>query len=246
MVELFEPVQPRCLSGSDRRNTLVTSVLDCLRRLCGVGILRCFIAVLTDVLRTLRQCLWMADDRFDILDTRSRNPQQMVGDPESVESVDIERALEHQIHHLTDLAGIAVLDRQHTAVAFSPLHRLIRGSEITVRDQLAVGEDLLGGDVGISALDAAVGDLHAADDMLLILLGYRHLVLQKPHIIRADVGILDQGGVFLDHCLLTLCVIDLQAAFLLILGDHLRRLHTAFKQRRHLFVDLIDLQSRIL
>ena len=246
MVELFESVQPCCLGGGDRRDALVAGVLDRLCRLCGIGVLRRLIAVLADILRTLRQRLRMADDRFDVLDAGPGHAQQMVVDPEGIQAVDIQRALEHQIHHLTDLAGVAVLDGQHTAVAFSPLHRLIRGAEIAVGDLLAVGEDLLGGDIGIRALDAAVGDLHATDDMLLILLGHRHLILQKSHIIRADVIIVDIRGVLLDHRLLALCVIDLQAAFLLILGDRLRRLHTAFKQRRHLLVDLIDLHPRIL
>ena len=79
--------------------------------------------------------------------------------------IDKEAARENKIHHRADLARVAVLKREHRAVAFAVLNGSVCLGEVGVGYQLRIREHTQRRNIGKRALVAAVGDLHAAEQL---------------------------------------------------------------------------------
>ena len=156
---------------------------------------------------------------------------------EVVDSVYEKRPLEHNVDDLGHLAGVAVFNGEHGAVALAVYDGVVGGAEIRVGNLFRVRENALGGDVGESAFDAAVSDGEPALEHLLVFSRDAHIALKKVHVVGADFFVRNEGGV-LDYNLVFPPLVENREPVLnFVLGDlrHLR--HALLKELRHFFVD---------
>ena len=139
--------------------------------------------------------------------------------------VDIERAVEHQVRHGSDLARGAVLERQHGHVGLPCLAGLVGLLETGTGHQFRAGVQTRGSDIGESAGDPAVGHAQAGIEPALPVAGKGDQFLLERHIILADVAVLDALRAAQDDALLAGGVGDAQAVRLLVGGNPADEFH---------------------
>ena len=79
-----------------------------LRRERGVRVFHRLPAVVVHIAGALAERLRVAEHLPDVLELRAGNDDQILSDRELIYAVDVQRAEEQQIHHLADLAVVAV------------------------------------------------------------------------------------------------------------------------------------------
>ena len=124
--------------------------------------------MIVQVALALAERLRVADHLPDLCHIRAGQTDEILRDVQLIHTVDVQRAEEHQVEHLADLAVVAVFDRQHGAVARAGRYGVVCAAEVLVRHVLGAGEDALGGDVRKRALHAAVCHAHSAAQPALI------------------------------------------------------------------------------
>ena len=202
--------------------------------------------VLCDIGAALAEGLGMAHHRPDILHVRARHTQKIVDDGQIVDPVHMETSVEHQVHHLAHLAGIAVLDGEHRIVALPLHHGEVRRIKGRTGHVASLRENGFGRHMGKGAFDTAVGHSRPGDQTLLILPRNRHGILHELPVILPDHLILYVIAVALQN-LLFLLLIQHRKASLPFIGCHIPyRFHALLKEVSHLPVHLFNHLSRIL
>ena len=94
--------------------------------------------------------------------------------------------------------------------------------------------------MGKSALNAAVGYLHALQELVLIAAGNVHGITEEIRIVAAEVIVLDALCAAAKDFRLAVGIKDGQTVCLLMFCDDLCRLHAAHEQLGHLCVYFIN------
>ena len=174
---LRQNIQPEQRSRLVRRNRRERGIIrfgNVFRRSRSIGIRERFPAVGADEFSALLQRLRMAHDRADSFHRRARAREEIVLDLQLDHAIDIQASGKHQIHHRADVAGIAVLDRQHRAIVFARFHGAIGFLKVARGKQLRIRKRALGGDMRKRALHAAVNHSHSLRQPRLIIAGRLH------------------------------------------------------------------------
>lgn len=110
----------------------------------------------------------MAYDLFDLVHRRAAHGKQILDYFRLIDSVYIQRTEKRKVHDLTDVAVVAVLNRQKCAVAVTADDRVVRRLEVGAGHSRAVGKYFLRRDVRKCARNAAVSDSLPAYQSALI------------------------------------------------------------------------------
>ena len=239
----LQAVERRRLGGTDGRTKRVLLLRDALRRHGGVRHLTRNQLVALDVFRALRERLGMAVDLADPGFVRTGQAEQVLLRLELQHLVDIERTGEHQVGHGRDLAGRAVLERQHGHVAITGFAGAVRLLEAREGHQLRTGIQARGGDIGECAGHAAVRDLQAAAQAALPVARQGQHFLLEADIVFADITVLDAGGAAPQDIVLAGRVCGGEPMGRLVCGDFADELHPPLKERGDLRIHLVDLFS---
>ena len=127
----------------------------------------------------LIQRLGMADDGPDLVCPGSGYSQQVMHDGERVDTIDKKASAEHEVHDLSHLPGVTVLNGQDRVIALTFHYRQIGVLKGGIGNKTAVREDPFRGDMGKGAFRTAEGHNGAADQTLLVFSGNVPGVLQE-------------------------------------------------------------------
>ena len=239
-LQQLQAVQFRRFLRGDGGGRRIVHVPDLPGRYGGIHAFNRLPSPVLQVFLALMQRLAVAVNPADGVQIRLLTGHQPVTDGQIQHLVDIEASGEQQIHHRSHLTGVAVLQRQHRTVALSAFHGAVGLLKPVKPNELSLRKQPPGRDVGEGALDAAVGNLPAADQGLLIPAADVHQVSHESHIGSFRLRIGDPLPVAGDQRLLPGRVPDGQSFFLLIGRDLPHGLHAPRKQLRHLFIRLIN------
>ncbi len=160
--------------------------------------------------------------------------------------VDVKRARKNQVHNLADFARITVFERKHRAIAIAVFGRRVCVLEVRERNVFGIGIHLFCRDVRKRAFRSAIRHAHFAHKRRLIFARNVNRRADKILVIRHECGRLDEFCVVGNDLFFPLAVANAQSVLLFVERDLLARLHTFFKQARHLFVNFVDYFSRFL
>ena len=148
---------------------------------------------------TLAECLGMTRHLADILHLCPGNTQQILMDFKFINTVDIERSREDEVNGLSHFTGIAILNRQHRHITLALKNRIICCLEISARNPVALRKDASRRNMSKCAFHAAVCNLEAALQAVLICAGNRHHVLQMVDVVSPEKIIFNEGRISFDN-----------------------------------------------